>query len=90
MDVFVTFQLPKLLKGYEVWKEIHVNAPMASKVYSKNGFKFVEFHSNISKGSKKELSFMFQERFNSKIISLASFLIGVIATQVGSFLVDML
>jgi len=82
--------LPRLFSKYKFWKEMYVNAPAASRVYTQNGTKKVEFHSVLPRGSHREFSFMFQERYNSKIVALLSFLLGVGLIQFSEWLIDLL
>jgi len=83
----ITYTLPKLFSKYEFWKETYVNAPQASKIYTEYGRKVIEHQIVVPKASHREFSFMFQERLNSKIITLLSFLLGVGLIQLVEWLI---
>jgi hypothetical protein len=74
----VRYELPELFSRKEFWKEMYVNAPQASEIHTDNGRpEAIEYQFVVPRGSHREISFMFQERYNSKIISLLSFLLGI-------------
>lgn len=86
----VTYELPKLFDRYEFWKELHVSATQASRIYTYNGQKIIEHKFVLPKGSHREFSFMFQERYNSKIVALLSILAGVVLRQFFEWLVSLI
>jgi hypothetical protein len=86
----VTHELPRLFSKYSFWKEMHVNAQQASRIYTQDGVKKVEYQFVLSKGRHREIVFMFQERYNSRVVALASFLLGIVLTQLAGWIVNLL
>ena len=86
----VIYQLPRLFSKYKFWKEMYVNAPIASRVHTDNGHKVIECDFSLMRSSSQECSFMFQERYNSKVVALLSFLVGVGLIQFFEWVVSLL
>lgn len=90
MEVTVTCELPRLFSKYMFWKKMHVNAPQASRIYSSNGVKTIEYHRVLPKGTHREFSFMFQEQYNSKVVALLAFFLGIGINQFLEWLIGLL
>lgn len=84
----VTHELPKLFSRYNFWKEVYVAAQQASRIYTQDGIKMIEYQFVLPKESHREVSFMFQERYNSKVVGLLSFLLGVALIQLAEWIVS--
>lgn len=89
-EEIVTYTLPELFSRKEFWKEMTVTAPQASEIYTHWGQKVIKYQFVLKRGSYREISFMFQERYNSKILALITFSLGVGFIQLFDWLVSLI
>lgn len=86
----IRYEIPRLYDKWKIWKEMNIKAPNAAEIENCSSSKHLTYQFVLERGSKKELSFMFQEQNNSKIIKTIVFLLGIGVTQLGKWLVSLI